>query len=424
MTYTQSIDRPSVAVIGGGAAGLLAAGRLLESGCRVTVFEHSRSVGRKLLITGKGRCNLTNDCTREELLENITKNPRFLYSAFSNFSSADTMRLFSEQLGVPLKTERGRRVFPVSDRSHDIVDALKRYARGAETVFEHVTGIARDEGGAVCGVVTQKAIRPFDAAILATGGKSYPLTGSDGSGYSIAEALGHTVTPIIPSLVPIICGGDICSRLEGLSLRNVALTIRRGESGKEIYRDFGELVFTSRGMSGPMILSASAHLRAPDISDLTAHIDLKPALDEKTLDARLRSDLEKYAKSDFVNSLTALLPSKLIRPFAEYTGISLRKQAADITREERRRILTCLKDFIIPITSLGPIEEAVITSGGVSVSEISPADMMSKKCPGLFFAGEIIDVDAYTGGYNLQIAFSTAALAASGAAKFAAARRN
>lgn len=402
---------------------MLAAGRLVELGCRVTVFEHSRSVCRKLLITGKGRCNLTNDCSREELLENVTKNPRFLYSAFSSFSSADTKRLFSEQLGVPLKTERGRRVFPVSDRSHDIVDALKRYASEAETVFEHVTAIARDSDGAVCGVVTQRATRPFDAVVLATGGRSYPLTGSDGSGYSIAEALGHTVTPLIPSLVPIVCRGDICGRLEGLSLRNVALSIRRDEGGREIYRDFGELVFTSNGMSGPMILSASAHLRDADLSTLSAHIDLKPALDEKTLDARLRSDFEKYARSDFVNSLASLLPSKMIRPFVERTGIDPRKKAAELTREERRRVLTTLKDFEVGIASLGRIEEAVITSGGISVSEIQPATMMSKKCPGLFFAGEIIDVDAYTGGYNLQIAFSTAYLAASGAASFSQERR-
>ena len=403
MTSTKRI-----AVIGGGASGMLAAGTALSMGASVTVFEHRDRTLLKLGITGKGRCNLTNNAPVPELIANVVHNPRFLYTAFSAFSAEDTMALF-ERLGVPLKTERGRRVFPISDKASDIVKALRRYADGADIRFEHVRGLSLEKGR-VTGVYA-KEHNPFDAVILATGGRSYPVTGSDGSGFSLARAAGHTVTALSPSLVPLTSPSSLCAEMQGLSLKNVGLRILRREGGKCLYEDFGEMMFTHFGLTGPMILSASAHLQGEDLFALDAVIDLKPALDEGTLDARLLSDFSKNANRNAENALGALLPSKMILPMLSYVGIEKTKKINLITREERRALLRALKGFTLPLSGFRPIEEAIVTSGGVAVKEVSPKTMMSKKCQGLFFAGEMLDVDAYTGGYNLQIAFSTGYLA-------------
>lgn len=400
-----------VAVVGAGAAGLLAAGTALACGASVTVFEQNKRPGKKLLITGKGRCNVTNDCTPDEFIRNVTKNARFLYSAINTFSPSDLMSLV-ERCGTPLKTERGQRVFPVSDKSADILNALLAYSRGAAFRYERVTDILTKDGRAI-GVRTTEEL-PFDAVILATGGVSYPLTGSDGFGLTLAKRLGHTVTPLTPSLVPLTSPSRLCAEMQGLSLKNVALTVK--DRGKAVYRDFGEMLFTHFGMSGPMILSASAHLRDSDFSELVAEIDLKPALDQKMLDARLLSDFAKAPNKDFGNALGALLPSKMISPFLSVIGIDPHKKVHAITREERIRIREALKCFSVPISGFRPISEAIVTSGGVSVKEIAPKTMMSRLVGNLYFAGEMIDVDAYTGGFNLQIAFSTGYLAGTAAA--------
>ena len=404
---------PKIAIVGAGAAGLLAAGSAASLGADVTVFEANSRPGKKLLITGKGRCNVTSDSTLEELIANVTKNERFLYSAFSALSPTDLMALIEEH-GTKLKTERGRRVFPLSDKSSDILGALLSYAKGAKLVFERVLDVKTEDQRAI-GVVTSKGFIPFDAVILATGGVSYPLTGSDGSGLRIAKGLGHTVTPLIPSLVPLVSPSHLCPQMQGLSLRNVAITVRDGDT--VVYRDFGEMLFTHFGVSGPMILSASAHLRKTDFSSCMLSIDLKPALDEKELDHRLLSDFSKAPNKDFTNALGALLPSKMISPFISYLKIDPRRKVHTITKKERREILCALKCFEIPISGFRPIEEAIVTSGGVSVKEIQPKTMESKRIKHLYFAGEMIDVDAYTGGYNLQIAFSTGYLAGRAAAE-------
>lgn len=407
MTFIPSTDAPHIAVVGGGAAGLMAAGRATELGARVTVFEHMPRTALKLGITGKGRCNVTNNCTEEEFLAEVVTNPRFLYSAISHFSPADTMSFF-EECGVPLKTERGRRVFPVSDKASDIVAALRHYARDASVVHEKVTEIVvRD--GRVSGVMTDR-FQPFDAVILATGGASYPRTGSDGSGYRIAAALGHTVTPLVPSLVPLASDDPICPAMQGVSLKNIGIEIR--SRGRSVYRDFGEMLFTHFGVSGPTILSASSHMRGCDFSDTTLCIDLKPALDEQKLDTRLLADFHAYANKDFVSELGQLLPQKMLLPFAERLCIDPHKKVHDITKAERAALRRTLKSFVVPITGFRPLQDAIVTAGGISVRNVNPGTMESRLVGGLYFAGEVLDVDAYTGGYNLQIAFSTARLAA------------
>ena len=403
-----------IAVIGAGAAGMMAAGVATEYGAEVTMFEHSGRLGKKLAITGKGRCNVTNDSPVCEILENVTKNPRFLYSALNSLPPSDVMTFF-ERLGVKLKTERGRRVYPLSDKAADIVEAMKKYSSGAKTVFADVKKITKIEDGFV--ITASGKEYEFDKVIIATGGKSYPLTGSDGSGYKLAESLGHTVTPLRPSLIPLESPSHYCKDMQGLSLKNIGIKIQN-ENSKVLYEDFGEMMFTHFGVTGPVILSASARLTGEDLSKLTLSIDLKAALDEKTLDARLVSDFSTNSNKDFINSLGALLPTKMIEPFISYTGISPRKKVNSITKEERRKILTALKDFRVPLSGTRPIEEAIITSGGISTKEINSKDMQSKKVPGLYFAGEVIDVDAYTGGYNLQIAFSTGYLAGKSAAEW------
>lgn len=407
-------DNINVAVIGGGAAGMMAAGTASRHGADVTIFESTDRLGKKLAITGKGRCNVTNDSSLEEFLENVTKNPRFLYTALSTFSQRDTMELF-EELGVPLKVERGKRVYPVSDRAADIVRALRRYSEDTKVIYEKVKALKYTDNGFT--VATANGEYSFDRVILATGGKSYPLTGSDGSGYRIAMRLGHKVTELIPSLIPIESDSPLCKEMQGLSLKNAAIRIS-DKNSKVLYTDFGEMLFTHFGVSGPMILSASAHLRGVDISALSLSIDLKPALDEKTLDARLLSDFKAKANKDLINAIGDLLPSKMIEPFIILAGLDGRKKVNSITREERGRILYTLKNFKIPLSKFRPIEEAIITSGGIEVKEISPKTMESKILPGLYFAGEIIDVDAYTGGFNLQIAYSTGYLAGKSAAEY------
>ena len=412
MTYTPSADYPRIAVIGGGAAGMMAAGTALSYGASVTVYEHTGRLGKKLAITGKGRCNVTNDCDINTFLESVRRNPRFLYTALNALSPADTLSL-CEGLGVKLKIERGRRVFPESDKALDIVNALREYCSAAEFIYEKVKSISFSND---IFEVNSATTRKFDKVIIATGGKSYPLTGSDGSGYKLVQKLGHNITALTPSLIPLESDSPLCLALQGLSLKNVAIAIN-DRNGHTIYRDFGEMMFTHFGVTGPMILSASAHLRDEDIASLMLSIDLKPALDEKTLDARLLSDFSVGANKDFINILGKLLPSKFIEPFTELVGIDPHKKVNSLTKEERTRILRTLKGVEIPLRRKRPIEEAIITSGGIEVKEISPKTMESKIIPGLFFAGEIIDVDAYTGGFNLQIAFSTAFLAGKSAAE-------
>ncbi|MBO5757495.1 MAG: NAD(P)/FAD-dependent oxidoreductase [Clostridia bacterium] len=404
-----------VAVVGGGAAGMMAAISAANMGANVTLFERNDRLGKKLRITGKGRCNVTNDCDRDTFLSNVPTNPRFLYSALAAFTTADT-KAFFENLGVPLKTERGNRVFPVSDKAIDVVVALKDAVRdaGVKVINERVTSLLLRDG-AVCGVYTSRPY-DFERVIVCTGGKSYPLTGSDGDGYKLAVQAGHSVTKLLPSLVPLTCKGNDHRAMQGLSLRNVGLTIKDNATGKVVYRDFGEMMFTHFGLTGPMILSASAHL--PDIAPdkYTAYIDLKPALDEKTLDARLLSDFAKYQNKDFANSLGDLLPQKMIEVIVARSGIDPHKKVNSITAEERRELVLLLKGFSMPLQGFRPIDEAIVTKGGVNVSEIKPASMESRIVSGLYFAGEVLDVDAYTGGFNLQIAFSTGHLAGESAA--------
>lgn len=405
-----------IAVIGAGAAGLMAAGTAAQQGAQVLLFERNEKVGRKLAITGKGRCNVTNNCDTQTFLSNIPQNPRFLYSALGAFSVADTMAFF-EQLGVPLKTERGNRVFPVSDRARDVVDALYHWVRrcGVTIIQAAVTEICTGTDGAVCGVVADGRMRRADCVIAATGGKSYPLTGSTGDGYVWAQQLGHTVTPLRASLVPLECAGKTCPRLQGLSLKNVRLTIF--ENDKKLHEGFGEMLFTHFGISGPLVLSASSHMRAWDRAAYRAEIDLKPALDEATLDKRILSDFSQQLNADFHNSLGRLFPRKLIPIVVERSGIDAHQKVHEITKKQRRALVHVCKHFELDISAPRPVEEAIVTSGGVSVREIVPKTMASKKVPGLFFAGEIIDVDGYTGGFNLQCAWSTGYLAGWNAAQ-------
>ena len=400
----------SIAVIGGGAAGLMAAGTAKENGATVTLFEKNAKLGRKIAITGKGRCNVTNNCSENEFLANVVTNPRFMYSAVSAFSPADVMDFF-ESRRVPLKTERGNRVFPVSDRAYDIVDALGAYASKCKITHEAVTKISVSDGS-VNGVYVKDKFYPFDAVIVCTGGVSYPLTGSTGDGLSFASELGHTVIPPRAALVPIET--DDRYELAGLSLKNVTLTVSR--DGKTVYSELGEMLFTHFGVSGPLVLTASSLMKQSPISSYKMSIDLKPALDHQSLDKRIISDFDKYKNKNFGNALGDLLPIRLIPLIIGMSKISEYKKVYAITKEERQRLVSVIKAFPISPVSFRPIDEAIITSGGVSVKEINPKTMESKLVKNLYFAGEVIDVDAFTGGFNLQIAFSTgraAGLAAS-----------
>ena len=407
-----------IAVIGGGPAGMCAAGKAAGMGAEVMLFEKNKLLGMKLGITGKGRCNVTNNCTPDEFIKNMTKNGKFMFSAINSFSSQDTMEFF-EELGVPLKTERGNRVFPVSDLARDIVLALKKYVleSGAKIVNEKVTALvpAGTEERRIAEVVTARGRYAFDAVIVCTGGVSYPGTGSDGDGMRFAEALGHKITPPTPSLIGLTSGDRCCAEMQGLALKNVAVSITDTVKNKKIYEDFGEMLFTHFGVSGPTILSASAHMRPMEKDRYEVHIDLKPALDEATLDKRIVSDFTKFQNKELVNALSGLLPSSMIKPVIARAGLDETKKANSVTQKERRALLATLKDFSVKISGTRPISEAIVTSGGVAVSEISPATMRSKKWENLYFAGEVIDVDAYTGGFNLQIAYSTGMKAAESA---------
>ena len=407
-----------IVVIGGGAAGMMAAISAAEGGASVTLLEPNERLGKKLNITGKGRCNVTNDSDMAGLLANVPRNGKFLYSAFSRFDGRDAMTFF-EGLGVPLKVERGGRVFPVSDRSFDISAALERRLRALRvTVLRRRALSVRTDGGAVSGVETDEGELPAEAVILATGGVSYPATGSTGDGHRMAAQAGHTVTPLSGSLVPlegVVAPGIPCGRLQGLSLRNVGLSVF--ESGKKIYTDFGELLFTHFGVSGPLVLSASAHMRRFDKKTYRLEIDLKPALDAAQLDRRLLSDFAKYANHDFRNALDDLLPQKLIPVVVALSGVPEREKVHDLTRKQRQALAQILKHFPVEITGPRPAADAIVTSGGVKVSEIDPNTMGSKLVKGLYFAGELIDTDAYTGGFNLQIAWATGRAAGQAAAK-------
>lgn len=398
----------SIAVIGAGAAGLIAAGTAASLGADVLLFETNPKVGRKIYITGKGRCNVTNNCEVTNILANIPVNPRFLYSALGKFNAQDVMSFF-ESLGVPLKTERGNRVFPVSDKASDIVDALFSYVKkqGVKIVFQTVNDILEHKNGFLVKTTDKQFI--VDRVIITTGGASYPNTGSTGDGYRFAKNFSHSIVTPRPSLVPLVEKGDTCQKLMGLSLKNVRLTAF--ENNKKIFEDFGEMLFTHFGVSGPLVLSASAHMRHFGSKEYKLLIDLKPALDEKTLDKRLLNDFEKYKNSDFINALGELLPRKLIPVIIELAKINPHTKVHSITKTQRATLCKLIKAFPIDISGARPIYEAIVTTGGVSVKEINPKTMESKKKTGLYFAGEVIDVDAYTGGFNLQIAWSTGKLA-------------
>ncbi len=397
-------------IIGAGAAGCTAAIFAARYGKSVLMFEPNGKIGRKLRITGKGRCNVTNNSTVEEHIKNIPVNSRFMYSAFSMFSAEDTMNFF-EELGVPLKTERGNRVFPVSDKAEDIVDSLDRELKKLDVKIIHkrVESLII-ENGKICGVTAQGKEYRSGSVLIACGGKSYSATGSTGDGYKLAESAGHTITELKPSLVPIVSEDKFCAELMGLSLRNVNLKLYDG--GKVIYSELGEMLFTHFGVSGPLVLSASSHIRKMQKNRYKFMIDLKPALSHEQLDARIQRDFAENLNRDFINGIRKLLPSKLIPVIVGLSGISPERKVNSITKEERRKFGELIKAFPVKISGFRPIDEAIITSGGVSVKEINPKTMESKLVDGLFFAGEVIDVDAYTGGFNLQIAFSTAYSAA------------
>ena len=398
-------------IVGGGAAGMMAAITAAGLGKSTLLLEKMNRCGKKISITGKGRCNVTNNCTSDDFFANIPTNPRFLYSAYAGFNSQDCMDFF-ERLGVPLKTERGNRVFPVSDKAEDIVRALEQGCEdyGVNRIFSKVTDIITEDGavkGVKCGSRTYFA----PSVLIATGGKSYPGTGSDGDGYRFAEELGHTVTDIKPSLVPIESDDDYCREMMGLSLKNVVLTLKDTVKNKVVFSEMGEMLFTHFGVSGPLVLSASSHIPQVESGRYIFYIDLKPALDEKKLDERILRDFKEIPNRIFANSLSKLLPSKMIPTVVELSGIDGEKQVNSVTKQERQRLVSLLKAFPVHIRSFRPIAEAIVTSGGVKVSEVSPKTMESKLVKGLYFAGEILDVDGYTGGFNLQIAFSTGCLA-------------
>ena len=396
-----------VVVIGGGASGLIAAGTAAENGHYVTVIEKNMRPARKLLITGKGRCNLTNMCDTGELLNSVVHNSRFLYAAFSRFTPQDTFDFF-ENLGVRLKVERGNRVFPESDKAMDIVDALVEYARRNSRIICATVSDIITENNVVVGVrLNDGKVLDCDRVIVATGGLSYPKTGSDGDGYRFAKKIGHNVIDTRPSLVPLEIKEKFCSYLMGLSLMNIGISFEQG--GKIIYNDFGEMLFTHFGISGPVVLSGSCHIDNP--KDVVVHIDLKPALTHEQLDNRFLRDFSKYSSKELSNALNDLYPKSMIPIIISLSGISPKTKVSQISKEMRTRLVNITKDFKLTVTGFRPYDEAIITSGGIDTKEINPSTMESKLCKGLFFCGEVIDVDAYTGGYNLQIAFSTGRLA-------------
>ena len=396
-------------VIGGGAAGLMAASTAAMYGKQVVLLERNDRVGKKILITGKGRCNVTNNSDLQNLIAHVPKNGKFLYSAFSQFSAEDAISFF-ESLGVPLKTERGNRVFPVSDRAGDIVSCLERYCKdcGVKLLHKRAKKVLTEKNKIVGVKTTTEEVIPCHAVVVATGGKSYPRTGSTGDGYLIAEKLGHCITPVTASLVPIETNPqDGCKEMMGLSLRNVILTVTKTGSKQVVYSQMGEMLFTHFGISGPLVLSASSHMREMQSGKYQMEIDLKPALSPEQLDARLIRDFSEKSNKDFINLLRGLLPAKMVPVMAKRSGIPFDLKGNQITREMRERLCYLFKHFELTPERFRPVEEAIITSGGVDVSQVNPKTMESKIQSGLYFAGEILDVDAYTGGYNLQIAWST-----------------
>lgn len=401
----------NVIVIGGGPAGMMAAGQAAQRGHNVTLIEKMDRVGRKLFITGKGRCNVTNASEPQELIDNTAGNPYFMYSAFYTFGSSDIMAFF-ERLGVPLKVERGKRVFPVSDKSNDIVKAMERFVTlsGCNIMYKAEAEDVIAKNGEIKAVKLKNGkILDCDSVIIATGGLSYPLTGSTGDGYEFAKKLGHSVAKCYPSLVPLKVRQKWTAELMGLSLKNVKVTITIGNN--EVYSDMGEMMFTHFGVTGPLILTGSRYINDSIDEKPVLHIDMKPALSEKELDERILRDFKKYSNKDFKNSLGDLLPQKMIPVVISLSGIDEYKKVNSITKEERIRLLHIIKDMTLDITDTAGYNEAVITRGGICVDEIDPSTMESKIVKGLYFAGEVVDVDAFTGGFNLQIAFSTGYLA-------------
>ena len=405
-----------VIVIGGGPAGMMAAITAAKAGNQVTLLEKNKSLGKKLLITGKGRCNITSSLPINDFIPNTPGNGRFLYSAFQNYSNDDIISMMEEN-GLNIKEERGNRIFPVTDKAEDVLKVFTKELKKANVNIMYEANVSKIlvENNAVVGVEINKKEKIYaEKIILATGGKSYPLTGSNGDGYKLAENLGHTIEKIQGSIVPLEADRKICQMMQGLSLRNVKIQIKDIENNKKIYEDFGEMLFTHFGVSGPTILSSSAHiLRYKNIDELLAnnsiklYIDLKPALEENVLDQRILRDFEEYKNKNFKNSLDKLLPQKMIDTVIELSNINPDKKVNEITKEERQRLVKIIKGLEVTIKGLRPVEEAIITAGGISIKEINPKTMESKLINGLYFAGEIIDVDAYTGGFNLQIAYST-----------------
>ena len=400
-------------VIGGGAAGLMCAVMAARRGLSVTVLDRNGQPGRKLRITGKGRCNVTNACDTREFMANIPGDGRFLYSAMSRFDTREVMSFF-EELGVPLKIERGNRVFPASDNANDIADALVKECRRLNVAFRRTSAKNIEvKDGAVCAVKTETERILCRSAALCTGGLSYPKTGSDGWGYRMAEKLGHTVTPRRPSLVPLESGDDYCGEMQGFSLRNVTLSAY--EDGKLIFRELGEMLFTHFGVSGPLVLSASAKMRHMGTAEYLLLIDLKPALDEKKLEARILRDLEENPKRSFHNLLGGLAGRSMVPVLERLTGIPGEQGCTDFSREQRQKLIQVLKAFPVHVSGTRPVDEAIVTAGGVSTREVDPRTMQSKLVEGLYFAGEVLDLDAYTGGFNLQIAWCTGYVAGNAA---------
>ena len=402
-------------VIGGGPAGMICAAEAAERGLTVTLLDRNLQLGRKLRITGKGRCNVTNACDIKEFMANIPGDGRFLYSAMSRFGTREVMAYF-EKLGVPLKVERGNRVFPVSDNANDIADALARHCRslGVRTIRGSAREILTEEG-AVCAVLSDQGRIDCRAAALCTGGRSYPKTGSDGTGYRIAEKLGHTIVPTRPSLVPLESEDPACAEMQGFSLRNVTLSAY--EDGKLIFRELGEMLFTHFGVSGPLVLSASAKMRRMGSAEYQLSIDLKPGLDEKKLEDRILRDLEENPKRSFRNLLGGLVGRSMVPVLLEMSGIPGEQRCTEFTREQRQWLVRTLKNYPVSVSGTRPIDEAIVTAGGVSTREVDPRSMESKLVKGLYFAGEILDLDAYTGGFNLQIAWCTGYVAGNSAGK-------
>lgn len=417
--YTKRLMKPTVKmnnkfdviIVGAGPAGLIAAGTAAKRGRKVLLIEKNEKTGRKLRITGKGRCNVTNNCTADTVISNVPKNGKFLFGALNNFTPADTIGFF-EGLGVSLKTERGNRVFPMSDSADEIADSLEKFAKSNGVLIKKAVVykiISKDNE--IIGVHTNVGNFLAQSVMIACGGASYPGTGSNGDGAKLAKSAGHTIETLVPSLVPLVEKGETCKNLQGLSLKNSEVKIFDTEKNKVIYEDFGELLFTHFGLTGPTILSASAHMRNMKSGKYRVIIDLKPALSEKKLDERIIRDFDEQKNKHLVNSLSKLLPQKMIPVIIEKAEINGEKACNSITREERARLVSAVKNLTVEIDGFRPLNEAIVTSGGVSVKEISPKTMESKFVKGLFFAGEVINVDAYTGGFNLQIAFSTGYLA-------------